>query len=346
MKSLNLGTPVEISEIPVQLKQLWETNETSCRASLLNIAVISRNAARLEANSRIVAEIMRENACRALLVGTVSEPGPVEAWITAHCSLRGSGRKAVCCEQVAFLCPNQSPAAVSRLILANLESDLPFVCWWQDDFDEFWQPEIYEEIDRLVFDSACWSDPPVSARRLLDAHGNRHKPMIFHDLNWGRTFHLRLALAACFDDPAALSLLENVRRVEMVYGRDARLTSSLLLIWIAQRCGWTKANEHGVGYQDGNGRSIEVSASECEKESFAIRSLSLIGKDGSRVSISGDSEAGDLYHGGWTDKDKKTRNPLVMPCDTDKISDLITESLARGASNSTYLPLVRQVAEQ
>ena len=99
-----LGRAVEISAIDGELKKLWEADEASTNASLMNFLIYTEDPSRLMANSETILSLTQEHACRALLIAMdrkVPEPS-IEAYITAHCHL-AHGKKSICSEQISFL---------------------------------------------------------------------------------------------------------------------------------------------------------------------------------------------------------------------------------------------------
>ena len=99
-----LGMPVEIAAIDGELRKLWEADEASTNASLMNFLVYTEDPHELTANSKMIQELTREHACRAVLIAMDRKaPKPsVAAWITAHCHL-AHGKKSICSEQISFL---------------------------------------------------------------------------------------------------------------------------------------------------------------------------------------------------------------------------------------------------
>ena len=150
-----LGREVEISQIEVELKRLWEADEASTNASLINFAVYSENAKALSQNSETVREITRQHSCRAILIGVDQEDSEVSmrAWITAHCNLM-NGNKSVCSEQIAFHLTGQVSGRLSNTVFAHLNSDLPLIFWWQGELSERFNDRLYSLIQRLVIDSS------------------------------------------------------------------------------------------------------------------------------------------------------------------------------------------------
>src|SRR5215467_5248403 len=98
------GLPVEIGDIPRQLKKLWSAEKSVTRASLINLAIYSEAPGSLGKNTRIISQLTEEHACRAIVIA--NEPAAAEneceAWISAHCHVSRAGNRQVCSEQLSF----------------------------------------------------------------------------------------------------------------------------------------------------------------------------------------------------------------------------------------------------
>ena len=199
-----LGLEVAVGAIDAELRKLWDADEAQTNASLMNLAVYSEKPGALQRNSDVVRDLTREHACRAILIEMDrggAEPA-LHSWITAHCHL-AHGRKSVCCEQLAFLLVGHTVGRMRNTVFAHLASDLPLVFWWQGELSPIFEERLYRSIDRLIFDSAEWSDPLAGFARIREAAGHTGHAMVLQDLSWTRTYHFRLAVAALFDDLVA-----------------------------------------------------------------------------------------------------------------------------------------------
>jgi len=233
-----LGKEVAIGSVDRELRLLWEQDKASTNASLMNLAVYSENDDAILRNSDLVQEITREHACRAILIG-IDRDDPkasIRAWITAHCHLR-HGRKSVCCEQIAFQLTGRATGRLRNTVFAHLNSDLPLVFWWQGELSSIFSERLYSLIERFVFDSSQWSDPAESfkciERALKDA--NNFSPM---DMEWTRSYAVRLAVAGLYDDPLAKQSLEYTNSIRIKVHPNHKMAGLQLLAWIIQSNGW------------------------------------------------------------------------------------------------------------
>src|ERR1051326_4678504 len=90
----SLGLSVEVDKIDSELKKLWEQGEgVMTRASLINLAIYSEATASLEENTRLIAKLTEDHACRALVIeakGAAKEKR-VESWRKADWHIRPPG---------------------------------------------------------------------------------------------------------------------------------------------------------------------------------------------------------------------------------------------------------------
>jgi glucose-6-phosphate dehydrogenase assembly protein OpcA len=241
VEEISRGLPVEVSKINRSLKQLWEQEEEGLtRASLINFVIYSEAMDALNVNTRLMAEITREHACRGILVAANPDASRrrVQAWISAHCHVSRAGAKQVCSEQIAFLLDGGSPGLLRSLLFSHLDSDLPLYLWWQGQFSREVDSQLLNWVDRLFFDSHNWRDPVTQMTLLRGTVKNARSRIVLCDLNWRRLIYLRLAIAQMFDHPLAATQLNHIRELEITYDPEYWTTAVLLVSWIANRLGW------------------------------------------------------------------------------------------------------------
>ena len=158
-QTFSTGMPVEISKIERELKKLWDQGgEAMSRASLMNLAVYSEAPGSLPANTALVSQITEDHACRAIVIGADgnAKEDLVEAWISAHCHVSRAGRKQICSEQLSFSLQGSFAKLLPNIVFSHLDSDLPFYLWWQGDFHDPMDPQLWTWVDRLIYDSQGW----------------------------------------------------------------------------------------------------------------------------------------------------------------------------------------------
>ncbi len=334
---------VEIGGIDRALRALWETSDHLTRASLMNFAVYSEEPGSLMRNNALMTEILNEQACRAILVSVEAGAAtPGRAWVTAHCHLNKAGEKSVCSEQIAFLLSRESAHMTPNIVFSHLESDLPLVLWWQGAFSENFVPELYSRIERLIFDSADWSDPAGQFSLLRRALERTRDRIILCDLNWARTLSFRVALSAAFDDPASLDSLPEMRRILVEHRPGHALGALLLAGWIANRLGWRhQAGSGGKGIHRFQGagpdsptcevRLIESTSAEAvsslvlESAGCGVKIAKVSGGGHLRRTV---SRAGACEGGG--------EEQIIPGGDGDSLARLITRVIMRKSPHTQY----------
>lgn len=337
-----LGKEVPVSKIDKELKGLWEQDQASTKASLINLALYSENPDSLVENAKTSLEITREHACRALLItlDRKDKKPHIRSWITAHCNLTG-GKNAICCEQVSFFIEGYSPGIVRNTLFAHLDSDLPLVVWWQGELSLSYREGFYSQIDRLIFDSACWEKPLEQIKKI--EHSLADKPsLIVQDLAWTRTFCMRVALAAVASHPAVLSRISQMKKLQITISENAKTSGLLLLAWLTHLTGYqyqktnpaTEKKEIFYTFTHPDSAPLTVCL-QLKKESAAkskgVLALQLF-LDNCSVSI---TREGDLLR-----QQIKLEKEMLLDqhCVADATSDvaLTSQQLSRGGKNSLY----------
>ena len=322
-ESIELGQPVSVSAIGAGLNQLWEENETATRASLMNLVVYSDLAQALLANTQVVKALTLEHACRVLLIEaeTVPTDNPsTEVWLRAHCSLGPDGRKAVCCEQVAFRMHGLSTALLHNIIFANLESDLPLVLWWQASLSKHFNQRIYRRINRLIIDSHDWQHPKTEVTALREAYQDSSKHFVIHDLNWTRTCYLRLAIAACFEEASDLQTLRDLQEIRIAHKLKHHMTAALLAGWILNRLG----------------REVPIVFEPSDTHCQAIHGLTFTTK--TKTFYVKPAEGCERYHLHINGDDQV--QDRLFPSDPRHLSQLLIDQLGRGGSSAAYFQVL------
>lgn len=332
-----LGTPVEIGQISRELKKLWESSGgATTRASLINFAVYCEGAEAAGANTDLISQFTREHACRALLV--IAEPGAAEtrvrAWINAHCHLTKAGAKHVCCEQISFLVEGHVGNVLPNIVFSNLDSDLPLVFWWQGEFPDPIDEQLWAWVDRLVFDSQKWARPAEQFTRLLGSLESSQSRLAMCDLNWTRSLHLRQALAQMFDHPENLAILNGLQTVSITHAPEFRSTALLLVGWFAAQLKLTLARHAADEVVLANPRGSEIAFRLDASEGRSIGRCDMASPAGS-VSIVRDGNGGFFRVTARLAGGCEFQH--VLPAGSNRTIALLREELALGGRHRVYL---------
>ena len=335
--SISPGLPVEIGKIDRELKKLWaESGSAMTRASLMNLAVYSEEPGSLPRNTEIIFKITEDHACRAIVIS--ANPGAkenrVEAWISAHCHVSRAGGKQVCSEQLSFLLEGPSARLLPNIVFSQLDSDLPFYLWWQGEFHDPMDPQLWAWVDRVIYDSQAWGDFDTQMRRVETAQAEAKQRIVLCDLNWTRLVQFRLAIAQFFDHPASHHRFQEIERVEIDYGPGYRSTALLLAGWFAAQLHWTLEENSiagAVAFRDQAKKMIQVSLSEKEGEPIG-RCLVNCGEIEYRVVHSAKADLLDVAAEG-----SNAERKCLMPAGSNDAVRVMSEEVMRGGPHRVYL---------
>src|SRR6266581_761347 len=268
----SLGVPVAISRIDQELKKLWQQNEGAVtRASLVNLAVYSEEPGSLERNTQLVTKITENHACRAIVIEAdcKATEDRVDAWISAHCHVSRAGSKQICSEQISFLLKGGCTTLLPSIVFSHLDSDLPFYLWWQEEFREPMDPQLWTWVDRVIYDSQGWRDFRAQMRLLESAEQEAKQRIVLCDLNWTRLDGVRFALAQFFDHPASHHHFAKIGKLRIDFAPGFRSTAVLFAGWLAAQFNWRAdraKSSHQLRFIGPSGREIDIELRERDGE--------------------------------------------------------------------------------
>lgn len=345
-ETYSLGIPAEISRIDQELKKLWQESEGAMtRASLMNLAVYSEETGSLNKNTQLMAKITENHACRAIVIEAdcrAKENG-VNAWISAHCHVSGAGSKQVCSEQISFLLKGGCTTLLPNIVFSHLDSDLPFYLWWQEEFREPMDSQLWAWVDRVIYDSQGWEDFREQMRLVESAEEEAKQRIVLCDLNWTRLDHVRFALAQFFDHPASHRHFAKIRKLRIDFAPGFRSTAVLFAGWLAAQLNWRaeKAkSSHELRCIGPSGRKIDIELRERDGE--PIHEVALTTADVEFLVTH--AECGDLLEVS-RGKSGQERMPQLMPAGKDDPVSLMSEELMRGGPHDVYLRAVNCIRE-
>lgn len=339
-KMEDLGIPVEVGAIDRELRKLWEADDASTNASLMNFLVYTENPDELYKNSETIQGLTREHACRAVLIAMdrKAKEASINAWITAHCHL-AHGKKSICSEQIAFLLRGKSLGRLRNTVFAHLNSDLPLVFWWQGELSDLFEERLYRLLNRLIVDSSTWSDPISAFRRLEDALRDTKGRMVTQDLSWTRSYFYRLAIARLFDDPVAQQNFLKIEKVKIRANPLHRMAALQLMAWVMNRSGWNL-----VSFQDElclveskEGKTIRLEF-DWSSEVAPIAELAMMAPQ-CTVRVFRDKENAHLCQTICTEGHCVD---FSGPIDSDEPEGLVASQLSRGGKNSLFMETLPQ----
>ncbi len=345
LPTLGTGIPVALGQIDRELNKLWEqSGSVASRASLMNLAVYCEGRAAMERVTGVIGQITEDHACRAILI--CAEPGKpdsnVQAWISAHCHMSRAGAKQVCCEQITFLLEGPSRNLIPSIVFSHLDSDLPLYLWWQGEFPQPIDSQLWNWVDRLIYDSNKWSDRVAQLGLLRGSLAEAQGRIILCDLNWTRSLYFRQAISATFDAPEHLPFLSQLEEVAISHGPGFRSTAQLVIGWLASRLNWKESSHSGerAEFLTGDGGRVVIALREQAGAPLGECTLKAAG-----ASFLFSREAGsEFLHADVQCPDGRHLRSL-LPAGKDGSAELVNEELVRGGRNLVYLKAVA-VAER
>ena len=345
-ENYSLGLQVEIGKIDIELKKLWSQSAgTMTRASLVNLAVYGEEPGSLEQNTKLVAEITRNHACRAIVIGANpnAKENRVEAWISAHCHISQAGGKQVCSEQISFLLEGPCARVLPNMVFSQLDSDLPFYFWWQGELHDPMDAQLWEWVDRFIYDSQTWKNFSAQMQLVETARREAKERIVLCDLNWTRLDNLRFALAQFFDHPASHHRLAKISKVRIDFAPGFRSTATLFVGWLGAQLNWhidEVKSSRELRFSGASTRHIDVELRE--RNGQPIHAVALTSGDVEfRVTY---AACGDLLEVSRVQNGEK-RTPQLMPAGNNDPVGLISEELIRGGPHNVYLNALNRVRD-
>jgi glucose-6-phosphate dehydrogenase assembly protein OpcA len=337
-ETYSLGAPVEIGKIEQELKKLWREGEGAMtRASLMNLAIYSEEPGSLEGNTKLAAEITENHACRAIVIEADcrSEENRVEAWISAHCHITKAGGKQVCSEQISFLLKGPCTRLLPNIVFSHLDSDLPFYLWWQGELHDPMDAQLWEWVDRFIYDSYSWKNFPAQMAFVETAQREAKQRLVLCDLNWTRLDNLRFALAQFFDHPASHHRLAKISKVRIDFAPGFRSTALLFVGWLGAQLNWhidEVKSSRELRVTGTSGRHVDLELREHDGQ--PVHEVVLTSGDVEfRVTY---ANCGDLLEVSRV-QSSETPMPQLMPAGHNDPVGLISEELIRGGPHHVYL---------
>ena len=343
-ETCSLGLPVEIGRIDQELKKLWQESEgAATRASLINLAVYCEEAGSLDTNTQLMARIAENHACRAIVIEADcrAKENRVEAWISAHCHVSRAGSKRVCSEQISFLLKGTCTTLLPSIVFSHLDSDLPFYLWWQEEFREPMDPQLWAWVDRVIYDSRAWDDFRAQMHLVESAQQEAKQRIVLCDLNWTRLDAFRFALAQFFDHPASHHNFAKIRRVRIDFAPGFRSTALLFAGWLAAQLSWRCEKtdmEDKLRFVGSSNGKIDIQLRERPGEPVTEVALETPEVE----FLVTHAQCGDLLEVS-RGKPGGKRAPQFMPAGKNDPVSLMSAELMRGGPHDVYLHAVSRV---
>ena len=259
----------------------------------------------------------------------------MDAWINAHCHVTRTGSKQICSEQISFLLEGPCTKFLPSIVFSHLDSDLPLYLWWQDDFPQEMDPQLWAWVDRLIFDSQTWKNFDAQMHLVETAEKEAKQRIVLCDLNWTRLDKVRYAIAQFFDHPASHHHFGKIANVTIDYAPGFKSTALLLLGWLGAQLNW-RVNEPARNgccrLVDADNRKIDIELRQ--REGGPIGQVT-INSSGIQFRIAR-AQCGDLLEVSRSGENE-TALAQMMPAQSNDSMDLVTQELLRGGPHHVYL---------
>lgn len=327
-----------------ELKKLWEQNEgAKTRASLVNLAIYSEEPGSLEKNTQLIAKIAENHACRALVIcaDCAANADHVEAWISAHCHVSHAGRAQICSEQLSFRLEGPCAKLLPSIVFSHLDSDLPFYLWWQDEFHDPMDSQLWAWVDRLIYDSQPWKNFGEQFRLIETAQQEAKQRLVLCDLNWTRLDKIRYAIAQFFDHPASHHHFAEIENVQIDFAPGFRSSAVLLAGWLGAQLNWRRPAENGkIQFVNQSNRIVGIDLRERGNDPISKTVLN----SGGIEFVVAQAKCGDLLEV-WRSGRNEKPVPQMMPAQSNDLVTLMSQELMRGGPHRVYLRAVNCVRD-
>src|SRR5207244_7481943 len=215
--------------------------------------------------------------------------------------------------------------------------------WWQEEFREPMDSQLWPWVDRVIFDSQGWKDFRAQMGLLESAEEEANQRIVFCDLNWTRLDSVRFALAQFFDHPASHHNLAKINRVRIDFAPGYRSTAVLFAGWLAAQLDWQSGKmgtPNELSFVSSSGSKIDIELSE--RPGDPISEIAVTTADAEfRIAH---ARCGDLLEVS-RGKPGEKRMPQLMPAGKNDPVSLMSEELMRGGPHHVYLHAVNRVGD-
>jgi glucose-6-phosphate dehydrogenase assembly protein OpcA len=213
------------------LRERHAANPSLAPARVLNLVVIADRDWKGEIANRLE-RVGRYHASRTLLCAVEDRRTTIDATAVMTFEEPTSGL-GVIHEQVEIDIGPEHLCRIDTIVDPVLVSELPTVLWSPHGHDEAVQ-KLAGMIDVMLLDSDDVLEPADALARAAEV---LEKAYVV-DLAWLRTTPWRERLAASFDPPARLGMLESLRGLTVRHQQGSTASALLLAGWLASRLHW------------------------------------------------------------------------------------------------------------
>ena len=242
------GTRVNVADIKQALNRLWdelhaedEPEHGVTRACMSNVIIVCQTQEQAADISERIPQLVEQHPARVFLLTACSPKGnSIEADVSAHCRLSGSGKQ-LCAEHVAIRFDPLEVERIGSVLRPLLIGDLPTALWWASNqpppLSEGLFDTLAELADQVIYDSVGWPNPVEGVRVMTRWVIGEDRPVF--NLAWRYLKPWRRILAQVLDPAVAPGALQNIDSIRIEHGPHALPVAWLLIGWLAARLQWT-----------------------------------------------------------------------------------------------------------
>ena len=267
------------------LRERHQANASLAPARVLNLVVVVDRQWKGEIANRLE-RAGRYHASRTVLCAVEEGRKSLDAVATVSFQEPDGSAPGVMHETVEIdLGPHQL-SALQTIVDPVLVGELPTVMWSPHGYDEA-MDALMPLVDVVLIDSDDVDDPAEAFAR---AEKLRHHAYVV-DLAWLRTTPWRERLAATFDLPERLSVLADVRELEVRHRASSMASALLLAGWLSSRLHWRRSRLElwdgrttAAGARNGDD-GVRVALQTADQEAPGLAGVTVACGDGTSLSL-------------------------------------------------------------
>lgn len=222
-----------LKELDATWRSLGKAEAGVLRACAMTIVTLARDGEDPRELGSIIADLMHDYPCRAVVVRLGDDAGAELASRAAvQCWMPHGKRQQICSEQIDLQAPLERAHHLAPVLRALLVADLPVVFWCRDVVQAA-APALqglFALAGRIIVDSVpVWdAREAFGAVRILQGHG---RPVT--DLAWTRVTRWRALLENVFQTPACRRHLREAERAAITWsGQGTPAVACYLGAWL------------------------------------------------------------------------------------------------------------------
>lgn len=266
---------IDVTTLERELRDLWKQMASKSqvegqpaavtRACVHNLVVYAPGERSESELSRLLSDLMVDQPGRVILMlsDALIARDTLNGWVNAQCHFTAGQRQQVCSELITVRAGRGELRNLASLVIPLLVPDLPVFFWWRDDLTADWKlfEEVLENSDRVVLDSARFTQPVPSMKRIVEIMKAERGATSFSDLNWNRLTPWRQLIAGFFDHISCRGTLNCISSLDIQAFTpfNASAESLMLAGWLGSRLKWRAISAaNPLVFENTEGKRVSV----------------------------------------------------------------------------------------